>query len=323
MKRIIFRLYYGLCVFFILTTPGKATQCIGYYDNAFTIGTSSQWGKQGDQFASVNMRGSLFWPSGKGTSMYKAPAQGVPQGDWTTYSIALPKKILAKGVPLIITVPGRTPFSTQLNPDYSAWLVKTANEGCRQGLNSSWSAVSDTGISAGSIQIILQGQGLPSGIYNIQIPYTLAWGTDPGQSEAERIQGAWAEINPVNRTGVFDLSFEVKNKCDTPGGTDINFDYGTLSADYVNGSRKEAQRQMSCLAATTVSLSISPAIVDLKNGVVAVIKVKDAKGIEIDQLNINGNNIPTTFTVESELQGKGKIRAGKFSGSSVLNVDYQ
>lgn len=322
MKRIIFRLYYGLCVFFILTTPGKATQCIGYYDNAFTIGASSQWGNQGDQFASVNMTGTLSWPSGKGTSMYKAPANGVPQGNWSTYSIALPKKILANGVPLIVTVPGQTPFSTPLNPDYSAWFVKTENEGCR-GLNSGWNAVSDTRIRAGSIHILLQGQGLPSGIYNIQIPYTLAWGTDPGQSEAERVQGTWAEINPVNRTGTFDLSFEVKNKCDIPGGTDINFDFGTLSADRVNGSRKEVQRQMSCLTAATVSLSLSPAIVDLKNGVVAVIKVKDTKGTETNQLNIGGNNIPTPFTVESELQENGKIKAGKFSGSSVLTLNYQ
>ncbi|MCU6345184.1 hypothetical protein KSU16_24640 [Escherichia coli] len=321
MIRLIFRLYYGLFIFFILATQGKATQCIGYFDNAFTIGASSQWGNQGDQFASVNMTGILSWPSGRGTSMYKAPHTGVPQGNWSTYSIALPKEVVVNGFPLTISVPGRTPFRTPLNPDYNAWLVNTVTEGCR-ALQSGWNAVSDAQISAGTIHILLQGQGLPSGIYNIQIPYTLAWGTDPNQSEAERVQGTWAEINPVNKTGMFDLSFEVKNKCDIPGENDINFDYGTLSADNVNGSKKETHRQMTCLTASDVSLSLSPAIVDLKNGVVAMIKIKDATGAETNKLKIGGNNIPVQFSVESELQSKGQIKAGEFSGSSILSFDY-
>lgn len=298
----------------------EATVCLGYYTNSSGIGISNQWGNQGDNFSSVNMIGKVSWPTGGGSSLYKAPYNGVAPGNHATYSIALPKKVWVKGFPLDVSVSGKTPFNTPLNQDYNAWLVNTVTEGCR-GLNPGWNVVNDTLITGGNVNIILQGRGLPSGKYDIDLPYTLAWGTDPNQSEVERIKGTWSEINPANRTGVFKVSFTVMNKCDFSGERDIAFKYGALSPGEINGKRKEVSRRINCLSSAEVSLSLSSKVIDLNNGVLAKIKIKDTNDNEIEKINVEGNN-SAEFKVVSELNVHNRITEGEFSGSSVLIVNY-
>lgn len=298
-----------------------ATACIGYYTNPASVGILNQWGDQGDNFSLVDVKGYVSWPKGKGSSLFKSPVGGVPAGNWSTYSIALPKKVLVNnGGSLDVKVVGKMSFNTPLNQNYNAWLIHTVNEGCR-GLNPGWNVVNDTNITGGNITIVLQGEGFPSGIYNVQIPYSLAWGTDPNQSEVERIKGTWAEINPSNRTGTFKVSFEVKNKCDI-SGQNVDFYYGTLTPDKINGNKKNKNLQLNCLSSAEVSLSLSPTIVDLKNGVIAKIKVKDMNDDEVKAININGG-VAAVIKVESELEVVNAITEGGFSGSSVLSIKYK
>lgn len=306
------------CVFFSMRS--EATVCLGYFTNPSDIGVSNQWGNQGDNFSSVNMNGKISWPSGQGSSLYKAPYNGVVPGNYSTYSIALPKKVLASGIPLDVSISGKTPFNTPLNQDYNAWLINTVTEGCR-GLNPGWNVVNDANITGGNVNILLQGQGLPSGDYVVDIPYTLAWGTDPNQSEIERLKGTWSEINPANGTGVFKVSFTVMNKCDFSGKKDIVFEYGVLSPSEINGKRKEVNGRISCLSSAEVSLSLSSKVIDLNNGVLAKIKIKDTNNNEIEKINVEGNN-SAVFQIESELNVHNRITEGKFSGSSVLLVNY-
>jgi hypothetical protein len=316
------KLTVSLCIgMSFCSVQSEATVCLGYFNNPSSIGISNQWGNQGDNFSSVNMKGNISWPSGKGSSLYKAPYDGVVGGNYSTYSIALPKRVWVNGVPLDISVSGRTPFNTPLNQDYNAWLVNTVTEGCRSGLNSGWNVVNNTAITGGNLSIILQGRGLPSGNYNLELPYTLAWGTDPNQSETERIKGTWAEINPINRTGVFDVSFTVTNKCDFLGEKDIRFEYGALLPDEVNGRKKEVNRKVSCLSSAEVSLSLSSKVIDLNNGVLAKIKIKNMNGNEIEKINVKDNDF-TEFKIESELNVYNKITEGEFSGNSILLVNY-
>lgn len=310
------------CAFFMLffVSSVNATQCIGYFSNAQSAGIVSHWGNKGDQFSSVNMVGGVSWPNGKAISMYKSPNE-VKFGDHSTYTIALPKKVYIKNNTLDLSVLGRDPFNTPLNNGYNAWLVGTVREGCR-ALPPGWQLVNDTGVTAGSLSISLKGHGLPSGYYTVNIPYTLAWGTDPNQSEVARIRGTWAEINPANSTGAFDVSFEVKNKCDLSEASDIVFNYGGLSPDNVKGNKKEKRKVISCLNDSIITFSLSPSQVDLSNGIIANIKVKDMKGNEITTLSSVGNRT-TQFNIESVLDTKGKVVAGEFSGSSVLTINYQ
>ncbi len=307
------------CVFFSMRS--EATVCLGYFTNSSDIGVANQWGNQGDNFSSVNMNGRVSWPSGKGSTLYKAPYNGVTRGNYSTYSIALPKKVWVKGFPLDVSVSGKTPFNTPLNQDYNAWLVNTVTEGCRSGLKPGWNVVNDANITGGNVNIILQGRGLPSGNYKVDLPYTLAWGLDPNQSEVERIKGTWSEINPVNRTGVLEITFTVMNKCDFSGEKDIVFNYGVLSPGEINSKRKEVNRRMNCLSSAEVSLSLSSKVIDLNNGVLAKIKIKDINDNEIEKINVEGNN-SAEFKIVSELNVHNRITEGEFSGSSVLIVNY-
>ncbi|ENA5974130.1 hypothetical protein ABGM23_004806 [Escherichia albertii] len=324
MKKTIVLLYLGM---FFFPTQGE-TMCLGYYSDPASIGISSQWKEQGDNFSSANMKGTVSWPTGHAIALYKSSLISTPgahtghTGNDTTYSIALPKKVLAKGVPLDVTVFGRIPFNTPLNRDYNAWLIHSVDEGCRKLPNPGWNVVNDTLISAGNVTILLQGQGLASGVYHVQLPYTIAWRTDRNQSESERVKGTWTEINPVNKTGFFDISFEVKNKCDISDGGNINFDYGSLTPGEINRRKKEVNRMVSCLSSTELSLSLSSSSVDLKNGTIAKIKVKDLNNNEIKVINVKDNH-PTGFKVESELEVNNKITEGGFSGSSILYIKYR
>lgn len=318
MNKLIILLY---AVVICFSARGEATACIGYYTNPASVGILNQWGEQGDNFSFVDVKGYVSWPKGKGISLFKSPVGGVPAGNWSTYSIALPKRVLVdKGGSLDVKVVGKMSFNTPLNQNYNAWLIHTVNEGCR-GLNPGWNVVNDTNITGGNITIVLHGEGFSSGVYNVQIPYSLAWGTDPNQSEVERIKGTWAEINPANRTGTFKVSFEVKNKCDI-SGQNVDFYYGALTPDKINGNRKMKNLQLNCISSAEVSLSLSPTIVDLKNGVIAKIKVKDMNGDEVKSLNINGG-VAVGIEVESELEAIDKITEGGFSGVSVLSVKYK
>lgn len=78
---------------FLFSIRSEATVCLGYFTNSSSIGVSNQWGNQGDNFSSVNMSGKIFWPTGKGDSLYKSPYGGVVAGNYSTYSIALPKRV--------------------------------------------------------------------------------------------------------------------------------------------------------------------------------------------------------------------------------------
>lgn len=317
MNKLTVSLFIGM---FLFSIRSEATVCLGYYINSSSIGISNQWGNQGDNWSSVNMKGGISWPTGKGDSLYKS-SNGVVAGNYATYSIALPKRVWVNGVPLDISVSGRTPFNTPLNQDYNAWLVNTVTEGCRS-LQPGWNVVNDTLITGGNLNIILQGRGLPSGDYRVDLPYTLAWGTDPNQSEVERIKGTWSEINPANRTGVFNVSFIVMNKCDFLGGKDVVFKYGVLSPGEINGRKKEISGWINCLASADVSLSLSSKVIDLNNGVFAKIKIKDTNGNETEEINVKGNNL-AEFKIESELNVHNRITEGEFSGSSILTLNYK
>lgn len=306
------------CVFFMSSV--NATECLGYFTNSQDIGISNQWGSRGDNFSKVNMRGSVSWPTNSGTAMYKS-ARALSPGNYATYSIALPKKIYKGKYTFNVSVKGKTPYPTPLFRNYNAWLIGTVYEGCRE-LSPGWNSVPGTGITGGQLDITLRGKGLPSGSYQVKIPYTLAWGTDPNESEYERFRGTWAEITPVNTTGYFLVEFRVENICDISGSHDITFNYGTLSPDDIKGKKRESRKQMSCNSTSDIVFSLSPKQVDLNNGVIANVKVKDSTGKEITRLNSVGNS-PVSFNIESILDVRGQVVAGDFSGSSVLTITYQ
>ncbi|HDD8965288.1 hypothetical protein RBH39_23650 [Escherichia coli] len=100
----------------------------------------------------------------------------------------------------------------------------------------------------------MEGTGLPSGKYYVKIPYTIGWGADTNESEGARILGLWREVNPVvNRTGFFDVTFEVKNNCQQAGNK-ITIDYGELSLDRVNGAKKQKVIHFSAMIRQQLSL---------------------------------------------------------------------
>ncbi|HHT2664594.1 TPA: hypothetical protein ACTYSP_004264 [Citrobacter freundii] len=314
--------YYVVFVTFFVSSV-NATQCLGYFTNPQDVGITNQWGDRGDQFSSVNMEGRISWPSGTGMAMYKSLRPIVP-GNYSTYSIALPKKIIVKntGISLDVSVAGKVPFNIPMNYDYNAWLIGTIYEGCQGFNNDGWNLIANTGITGNNINVNLTGKGLPSGHYNIEVPYTLAWGTDPNQCEADRVRGTWAEIDPINSTGALIVSFIIENKCDVSGEQDIVFNYGSLSPDEIKGNKKEEHKFISCLADSTIELSLSPAQINLNNGVVANIFIKDSLGREIITLNSFKNKL-SQFNIESILDVNGPVVAGKFYGSSILTLKYQ
>ncbi len=311
-----------LRVFFLLflyIPLAEATQCIGYFLDGKSIGVSDQWGDRGDQFTRLDMDGNISWPSGNHSAWYKS--QTSLDLTPTTYSIALPKKVYLGTVPLDVSVPGKTAFDAPLSPKHNIYAIFDKQEGCRSFPG--WSKVDDTWLAGGAIRIKLQGTGLPSGNYQVRIPYTIAWGTDGNQSEAGRVQGTWSEVNPASSTtGEFFVSFEIKNNCDLLDYSDVNLNHGILTPPSIKGNIKKVSRQIKCLSATNVKISLSPKKLDFKNGVNASLKIKNGQGDEITELKSVGT-VPVQFDVESTLDTNNTIVAGTFSGHSILSITYQ
>lgn len=301
----------------------NATKCIGYVLNNELV-VNSSWGKVGDQFSVVNMKGKASWPQKRCQTMYKSTPRVIPSGFHSTYSIALPKMVYAENIPLHISVlGGKRQVETPLNQEYSAWELGTKNEMCR-GLPAGWNHINDALISPGNIDINISGKGVPSGHHKISIPYTIAWGLDPDQSESERLKGTWAEIKPGmdSLTGIFEVEFDVENKCDLLNNQNINLDYGALSLGTIDGNVKRVSRQVKCLSTTDIDITFTSKNVDLKNGIEAKLKVKDDSGNEITKLSSVGA-VPKKFYVESLLNSGNNVVAGEFSGSSTLVITYQ
>lgn len=316
MKRTIFQLYYALCIFFILNAPSKAAECIGYYTNSAQIGVMSQWGDKGDQFSNVNIVGNVSWPLSRGTAMYYSPNGVKGEGIWSTYSISLPKTIDINGVKLDVTIPGHDYLNFGNHPTKNIWILTSKNESCYA--YPQWSLVDNVKIRPEIFNINIQGKALPSGTYNVTMPYVIAWALDRWKSPQERTKSIWPHIPANTQTGEFNISFTVTNKCSLLSSQNIHFDYGSLPVDLVNGSTKEVNRQIKCLTPTNVTFSLLPATVNLNNGVTANIKVKK-DNVEQNTILVDGN---TSFLVESVLQANGNIKTGAFSGSSVLNITY-
>lgn len=211
---------------------------------------TNNFGSMGDQFSITNIKGGLSWASGHASAYYKS---SIIHNNGMTYSIVLPKKVkINNNYYLNITVPGKTPFNIYPPPSYNAWLIKTVVENC--GITENWSNKPYTFITGGNIKIQLEGTGLPSGKYYVKIPYTIGWGADTNESEGARILGLWREVNPVvNRTGFFDVTFEVKNNCQQAGNK-ITIDYGELSLDRVNGAKKQKVIHFSAMIRQQLSL---------------------------------------------------------------------
>lgn len=308
--------------FFILLSAfdAYATKCIGYYTSNNLI--TSNFGNVGDQFSIVNIKGDLSWATGHTRAYYKS---SIRHNNGVIYSIALPKKIktIGNNYYLNITVPGKTPYNISAAPSYNAWFVQTEVEKCR--IFENWSDVPDTFIDGGNIKIQLEGTGLPSGSYSVRIPYTIGWGADTNESEGDRILGLWREVNPaVNRTGFFDVTFEVKNNCQQTGVNKnvIAINYGDLSLDKVNGAKKSENYTIFCHDPTTVKVVLMPEKVDLKENLSAELIIKNSQGDKKRILFVDGQNT-TTINIESVLKTDGNILPGKFSGSSILSVKYE
>ena len=310
-----------ICFFiFCFISSVNATQCIGYYTNSQTIGMVSQWGNKGEQFSSLNTKGTISWPKNSAQAMYKSPVGGVDSG--TTYSIALPKRVYVAGnIPLDLYVEGKTAFETPLNPNYQAWLVQTTSEGCGS-LHGVWEQLNAVTIAAGQFNISLRGKGLPSGSYKVELPYTIAWGTDPKQSAEARVQGIWTEVNPTGKTGTFNIDFTVKNRCNLLDNQDITLNYGDLTPDVIQGNARKVSRELTCASTADVEISLSSRNVNLNNGSEADIKIKDSRGNEINKITVVGNT-SEPFYVESTLNVNGHIVEGEFSGYSILTLSYK
>ncbi|HBC1707596.1 TPA: hypothetical protein ICA47_004376 [Escherichia coli] len=306
----------------ILSTEGKATSCIGYYKN-FIIPSTGDWKKVEDQFEKTKISGIVSWGSGKGTALYKGPKNGVPSGNYSTYSIALPKFVTLNDAKLSVSINNKTPHNVATNQNYFAWLIKTENDGCRQLRNDNvWFTIEGTRMSSGKITILLQGEGIKSGHYEFKLPYTISWGVDMHEAESERIQGPWKEIDPgSSTTGFFNISFDVDNSCNLTDNV-LNFNYGNIAANNVNKRKLGIQTKISCKRPAKLSLSLTPEIVDLKNGIVAKLRTVDTSGHNIKNIDV----FPKTFSifdVESVLEVRNKIQEGDFSGGAALTLTYQ
>lgn len=265
---------YIISIFILLSAlDAYATKCIGYYTSNNLI--TSSFGNVGDQFSNTNIKGGLSWASGHTSAHYKS---SIRHNNGMTYSIALPKELNLTGnnYHLNITVPGKTPYNISAAPSYNGWLIQTVVENC--GIFENWSDTSDTFIAGGNIKIQLEGTGLPTGSYSVRIPYTIGWGADTNESEGDRILGLWREVNPaVNRTGFFDVAFEVKNNCQQ-AGNEITIDYGELSLDRVNGAKKTKTYTFSCHDPATVEFTLMPEKVDFDGKLSAELIIRNSLG---------------------------------------------
>lgn len=312
-----------LCIgVFFLSTQGRATICIGYYKNLATSSTGD-WKTVGDQFSRTKINGIASWGAGKGTSLYKGPKNGVPSGPYSTYSIALPNFITANDTKLNVSIVNEKPHKIATNPNYSSWLISTSHEGCRSlPQDNTWYTIENTRMNAGKISVLLQGDGLQTGHYNLTLPYTIAWGVDSHETEIERTEGPWKEVDPAsNTTGVFQITFDVENNCNLKNN-ELNIKYGDIAANDVNKREIKLQNGVFCKRDTKLSFSLTPETVDLKNGVVAKLKIVDYHNHNIKNLNASSNHLHM-FNVVSELEVRNKIKEGDFSGVATLTLNYQ
>ncbi|HDY1778227.1 TPA: hypothetical protein RPB66_004004 [Escherichia coli] len=316
-------MFYRMFIFFfcfvISISARSNTVCVGSYVGN-NVGFTSLLG--GDQFNKVNVRTNGHWNGGYQLSHYKSTqtVEGL-----TVYSVAVPKEIeLSDNAGMLTITPSNNNVMTvPTNDKWQAIFIQQTREGCARDTGGVWQDTS-AGISSGSVSLNLSGKGLPSGTYQLNIPYVLAWGTSKDGDANRDFQNTWkaGNVGVNNVTGYFSINFVIKNKCEISYKNDILLDHGTLTPDDINGNQASSDElSVSCQIKTPVRFQFNPQQVELGNGVISQLSLNFSGKNNLD-MSIPEMIKNDKFKVTSTLQKKSNVMAGKLKGVSVLNITY-
>lgn len=316
-------MFYRMFIFFfcvVISFGARSnTVCVGSYIGN-NVGFTSLFG--GDQFNKVNVKTNGQWNGGYQLSHYKS-TQTVDGA--TVYSVAVPKEIALSNNAgmLTITSSNNNVMTVPTNNKWQAIFIQQTREGCARDTGGLWQETS-AGISSGYVSLNLSGKGLPSGAYQLNIPYILAWGTSKDGDANRDFQNTWkaGNIGVNNLTGYFSINFLVKNKCEISYKNNIVLDHGTLTPSDINSSQVSSDElSVSCQIKTPVRFLFNPQHVDLGNGVISQLSL-NFSGKKYLDMSIPKMIKSDKFKITSILQKKSNVMAGKFKGVSVLNILY-
>ncbi len=298
------------------------TYCVGHYIGNNVGFTSSL---VGDQFNKLNVNTYGQWNSGLQVSQYKSTMRVDELMSKTAYSVAVPKKMKLTngGNELDVTLLGSDVITVPTNSDWQAVLVQTSEESCYD-TGGVWEQ-RIAGIVGGKVDIRISGNGLPSGVYKVDIPYILAWGTSVNGSADSNFRDTWkaGNVGVNNVTGYFSISFSVKNKCDVlPVNTVLDLNHGIMTPYQVSGNKVISESfSLSCNIPTSVKFTFQPQNVELGNGVSSKLTLK-VSGKEYSDVSVPVSIYRDTLQITSTLQQKQDTPAGELHGSSILTVNY-
>lgn len=307
-----------LSLFFTSFYVKANTICVGYYVGN-NVGFTSYF--SGDQFNKLDLKTNGRWNGGSQASFYKSLRYFA---GWSSYSVAVPKKISLSGfsAQLTLTLSGNV-ITIPTDNNWQAVFVHQDHEGCMVDTHGSWQQVR-AGIKAGQININLSGYGLPSGQYQLDVPYILAWGSSEDGNANRDFQETWkaGNVEPSNVTGYFSIEFVVKNKCDiTSKNNELVLKHGTMTPDIVSGNKVISKElSLSCVAPTDVKFQFQPQRVELGNGVSSKLTLKISDREYSDNpvsATINSSKLKVISTLQGEV-----VAAGELYGTSVLTVFY-
>ncbi|MDK6579362.1 hypothetical protein QP300_11020 [Escherichia coli] len=307
-----------LTAFFVSFGVKASTICVGHYVGN-NVGFTSSF--VGDQFNKVNIKTHGRWNGGGQDSLYKSLRDFA---GFSSYSVAVPKQISLPGssVQLTLTLSGNV-ITVPIDNRWQAVFVQQTNEGCAVNTQGVWQQV-HVGIRAGQVNIALSGNGLPSGRYQLDVPYILAWGSSTDGNANRDFQDTWkaGNVGTSNVTGYFSLEFTIKNKCEiTSVNNELVLKHGTMTPDVVSGSKVISKElSLSCETPTGVRFQFQPQKVDLGNGVSSrlTLKISDREYSDNPVSAVIDNS---KLRVISTLQGKPGA-AGELYGVSVLTALY-
>ncbi|EAB2297529.1 hypothetical protein MLA66_004423 [Salmonella enterica] len=290
-------------------------QCVGHYvgDNV-----SYQQSNIGDAFNkfSATLRGN--WPGGGQSSKYLS-WQSFGRGR-TAYSVAIPKStslnVLGQVYKVHLNAVGA--FDVPGTSNWQAFKTSETEEGCVVNTGGGWMDI-HAGITSGYVSFTVQGRPLPSGQFDLTLPYILAWGTSPGGDSYEYLaRRSWDYVGVGNVTGYFNVKMVIQNKCDI-SALNLTFDHGRLYPNQIQGHTVKKSLSVICDEVSTIKFTFtnsSPSNLEIKSNMKVL---KDNK--EITQAH--GKKIDIDIVSELENTRLGSLaKEGVFSMNTVLMVEY-
>ena len=310
-----------LSVFFasFCAKADTGTICVGYYVGN-NVGFTHSF--VGDQFNRINIKSYGKWDGGSQMSNYKSlyAFKG-----YSTYSVAVPKQVSLPGssVQITLTLTGNV-ITVPTDNKWQAVFILKDGWGCEKNTRGVWMPIY-AAITAGQIGVNLSGKGLPSGQYQLDVPYILAWGSSKDGNETRDFQETWKAGNVGTRefTGYFSLKFTIKNKCEITSliNNKLELEHGTMTPDEVSGHRVTSKElSLSCKTPSRVKFQFQPQKVDLGNGISSRLTL-NISGTEYSDNPVSAVIDNSKLKVISTLQGKSDV-AGELYGVSVLTVLY-